>query len=430
MQVMCNERGTKAHGMVRSNYGLPMLLLVVARCRARESPVCDEPSRALLAWHARLSNASSNTCVRVADPRACARDTAAGCCAASARGAPFPAAAAGGVLVSLAATESAAHVVALAANALNFTAGALVAHVDCGCRRGWCTAAGRDALSAALPPRARLNPDCVPTRTGEGSLLHAHLRNFAFAARAGAAPSHVVFMSSDLEWFAPFDAFVRRHGSSANVLADAALLKAAGEHWGHGLPLLPLAHPPGAKPFSARDADGDWLALLGAEARNGHLNLAVAKAYAARGLEPPGLVSLRCKHEGAFFPASLVARLLALLEDRGPLGRLNLRTCRAHRRGPGGADVQCGRLPCVEETYAMALAPALLSAADLDALVARAAERPPLCGDGGAAAPRPCDLERGTLSEWEANLPNRGTTKFAVKRRAYGDHAPRGGGDW
>ena len=41
-----------------------------------------------------------------------------------------------------------------------------------------------------------------------------------------------------------------------------------------------------------------------------------------------------------------------------------------------------------------------------------------------------CDLERGTLSEWEHRLPNRGQTKFGAKRRAWDDHVPRDPADF
>lgn len=204
--------------------------VVVRGACGGSSSVCDEDSAAQLAWQGRLLNATESwsgegvrrwDCVEGGDPTACLGDTLAGCCVGHVAAAVPVSVAPHRVMISISSSDGVEHVERLAENAANFSSGAVVLHVGCACRGRWCTREARSALArslaARLGPRAALNPKCVPTRAGFGSVLHAHLLNVAFAKAL--EPSHVIFQSSDMEWFASPDDFVKTHGSSTAVLA-------------------------------------------------------------------------------------------------------------------------------------------------------------------------------------------------------------------
>ena len=286
------------------------------------------------------------------EPRSapCVEDSLSGCCARGPAAAAPPRSGAF-VAVSLATSDAACAVRAAARDLLAVAAPSTVVAVHVGCYSR-ATDGDRAALAAAFPGRVVLNPDCVPVLRAYGSILHAHLRNVMLldALYGARGPSHVVFSAANVEWRNPgFEALVRDRGASAARAPAFASLAAINK--------------------TVDGDDGDWAAI-------------------AEQLPTPRV--LLQKHEGAFYAFATLRRAVAFLAARGPLGRLNARTC-----------LDCGHA-CVEELYL----PNLARVVD---------------GDGGARcdAPGPppgCRLWDGTLATRDVYWGESGEPKFAAKR--------------
>ena len=338
---------------------------------------CDAQRLRVLRWLRRHSENASATrpsgarhplkCMEAQHP--CPEDSASGCCET---GMPDPLRGNGTVhyeevftkfrnlaenssspylALSLATSDAPCGIARSVRGAIELTSRSLILlHVGCNSST---TLSQRLYFSTVASRRVIVNPMCVPTRRAFGSILHSHLLNIGLLARIVArgllpAPSHFVLASSDMMW--------QRSGVEDFVQKQASSVYHARS--------VPLAAPPVRRGVEqtrrfARAAE----ARLRAQVFDADLHSLVSSSPILElmnhlhGTRPnKDATILSSKHEGSFYPWELVRDFYLLLESRGPLGRLNLRTC------------MCPLQPCIEETYLPTFAARLLPFADNEIL--------------------------------------------------------------
>ena len=221
----------------------------------------------------------------------------------------------------------------------NFTL--VVLHVGCSSP---CTDAERIAFSQHPSPRLWLNDECVPTERATGSIIHSHLRNIRLLTRAVdlkriPPPSHFLMVSGDMVWQKQgVESHIWQFGSSVYVLPA--------QH--------KMSHPNSTLRWPLSRYDADLEAIASSTPAFERLGLLYVKGSNVDRAWMMG------KHEGSFYPWSVARSFHDFLSRRGPLGRLNLRSC-----------VHCGGAGCTEETYFPTFAAAQL----LDPLMLKAQMR-------------------------------------------------------
>ena len=158
----------------------------------------------------------------------------------------------------------------------------VVLHIGCGSNT---TAAERRLFGSR--PRVRLNPECVRVHGGDGSILHAHLLNANLLASA--PPRTLLLASADMRWLA----------SGVEAAAARAVSSVLSAPW------IQLDEVVAAIRKNARSSFDD---------ADLELSVGVGRRLVVQ------------KHEGSFYPWTLVRDFSAALSRRGGLERLERRS--------------------------------------------------------------------------------------------------------
>lgn len=191
--------------------------------------------------------------------------------------------AAASIVVSLASSDPPCAINASLSNLLSRLApsSGVVLHIGCGS-----SATDEERLAFGRIPRVTLNPDCLRVRAGDGSILHAHLLNAALLAAA--PPCTLVMASADMHWLA----------NGIEAAATRRVSSALSATWIGVDDAIQSITPRLRRSFAGTDLD-----LAVGERRQ----LVVQK------------------HEGSFYPWSIVRDFTNALCERGPLERLHKR---------------------------------------------------------------------------------------------------------
>ena len=357
---------------------------------------CEYQQARLAAWYENLHKASGSvhdSCATVQNP--CPEHSISGCCET---GMPHPAnsprefhdaftwvrstvATSGSyTAISLVTSDNTCSVTRSLEGLIRYARRSLVLlHVGCHSPN---TLQNRSFWASLSPSQIIVNPQCVPTARVHGSILHAHMLNVAMLGRLVEAtlvhpPSRIVLGAADMFWVrSGVEDFVQQSVSSVYQAHRAPIVP----------PVAGMRHNSSQFYLESRlrmevAADEDLRAIVSSTPERPH--------KAARN-QPQGALDethvLLAKHEGSFYPWDTAWKFYRLLRSRGPLGRLNLRTCR------------CALQRCVEEVYLPTFAGRSLGNAplvDVEAPTAGASRRAdPLLQQ---AAKRPSKRETGKM---------------------------------
>lgn len=225
------------------------------------------------------------------------------------------------VAISLSTSDAACGVSQALESTLKFTNESFVLlHIGCSSP---CTTRQRLAFGSHESPRVWLNHECVPTMRAHGSILRSHLLNVALVTNVNSAfptPSHLLIMSADMIWTrSGVEPFIRQKQTSAFAASmgypGAAESNRSDDHFG-----------------SSYDDDLEAIAASSSTLQQ----VSLMHPHRDRSSRRPHITG---KHEGSFYPWHVVYSFLSLLQQRGPLGRLNFHNC------------MCPMKPCSEEVY-------------------------------------------------------------------------------